>query len=244
MSAKKYETQLLKKLHAALPAYVSVTLLADRGFSDISLFEFIETESGWDYIIRTKGNINVTQNGVTKQASEWIETMNKPVLSENVFFTNSKFAIPSFVIFRDKNMKDSWILVSNKRIAARAMIKYYGKRWGIEPSFRDKKNAKYGLGMSETHISIPERRDRLLFVASFVIFVMTVLGEVSEKLGFDRLLRANTSKYRTHSLFRQGLMLWDLLISRSEDFLKKTIDEFNLLLFDRSKSIQLFESIA
>ncbi len=27
---------------------------------------------------------------------------------------------------------------------------------------------------------------------------------MSERLGFDRLLRANTSKRRTHSLFRQG----------------------------------------
>jgi hypothetical protein len=34
---------------------------------------------------------------------------------------------------------------------------------------------------------------------------------VGESLGMDRLLKSNTSKTRTHSLFRQGCMLYDLI---------------------------------
>jgi hypothetical protein len=30
------------------------------------------------------------------------------------------------------------------------------------------------------------------------------LGAAAEKIGFDRLLKVNTAKKRTHSLFRQG----------------------------------------
>ncbi|MGH7041857.1 MAG: hypothetical protein ACREFY_06970 [Acetobacteraceae bacterium] len=37
----------------------------------------------------------------------------------------------------------------------------------------------------------------------------TLLGAVSETLGMDRLLKSNTSKTRTHSLFRHGCMLYD-----------------------------------
>jgi hypothetical protein len=35
-------------------------------------------------------------------------------------------------------------------------------------------------------------------------FLLTIVGVESERLGCDRYLRANTSKRRTHSLFRQG----------------------------------------
>jgi hypothetical protein len=34
--------------------------------------------------------------------------------------------------------------------------------------------------------------------------LLTLVGIVSEKQKCDRLLKANTSKVRTHSLFRQG----------------------------------------
>ncbi|WP_244077759.1 hypothetical protein, partial [Aeromonas caviae] len=35
----------------------------------------------------------------------------------------------------------------------------YGQRWGIETSFRDIKDYKFGMGMGDVHISNPVRRD-------------------------------------------------------------------------------------
>jgi hypothetical protein len=37
------------------------------------------------------------------------------------------------------------------------------------------------------------------------------LGAASEAVGYDRILKTNTSKRREHSLFRQGCMVYDLL---------------------------------
>jgi len=54
------------------------------------------------------------------------------------------------------------------------------------------------------------RRDRLLLISAFATALLTLLGTVGESLGMDRLLKSNTSKTRTHSLFRQGCMLYDL----------------------------------
>jgi hypothetical protein len=34
--------------------------------------------------------------------------------------------------------------------------------------------------------------------------LLTLLGAAGESLGMDRMLKANTAKKRTHSLFRQG----------------------------------------
>jgi hypothetical protein len=46
--------------------------------------------------------------------------------------------------------------------------------------------------------------------------LLTLLGSVGESLGMDRLLKANTSKTRTHSLFRQGCMLYELIPNMPE----------------------------
>src|ERR687897_3036410 len=54
-----YEDVCLRRLAKVLPDDVKVTLLADRGFADTKLFDFL-AELGFDYVIRLKGNIKVT----------------------------------------------------------------------------------------------------------------------------------------------------------------------------------------
>ncbi|OYV62454.1 MAG: hypothetical protein B7X01_01450 [Acidiphilium sp. 21-62-4] len=50
---------------------------------------------------------------------------------------------------------------------------------------------------------------------------------VGESLGIERLLKSNTSKTRTHSLFRQGCMLYDLIPNMPEHRLTPLIKAFN-----------------
>jgi hypothetical protein len=70
-------------------------------------------------------------------------------------------------------------------------------RWGIEPSFRDTKDLRFGMGMAELRIAEPERRDRLLLISAFAMALLTMLGAAGESLGMDRMLKSNTSKTRT-----------------------------------------------
>ena len=48
---------------------------------------------------------------------------------------------------------------------------------------------------------------RLLVLSALSIALLTMLGAAGESLGYDRWLKANTVKRRTHSLFRQGRMM-------------------------------------
>jgi hypothetical protein len=70
------------------------------------------------------------------------------------------------------------------------------------------------------------RRDRLLLVSAFAMALLTMLGAVGESLGMDRLLKSNTSKTRTHSLFRQGCMLYELIPNMPEHRLAPLIAAF------------------
>lgn len=82
------------------------------------------------------------------------------------------------------------------------------------------------MGLSATRISEPTRRDRLLLVSAFATALLTLLGAVGESLGMDRLLKSNTSTKRTHSLFRQGCMLYDLIPNMPEHRLAPLIEKF------------------
>jgi len=66
------------------------------------------------------------------------------------------------------------------------------------------------MGMGSIRVSTPQRRDRLWLLSALAIALLTLLGAAGEALGLDRMLKSNTSKKRTHSLFRQGCMLYEL----------------------------------
>ena len=53
-------------------------------------------------------------------------------------------------------------------VGTRTLIRYYGKRWGIETSFRDIKDMRFGMGLSARRVSSPQRRDRMLLLSALV----------------------------------------------------------------------------
>ena len=135
--------------------------------------------------------------------------------------------VGAVVCVHAKDMKEPWCLATSERDATAAtLINYYAKRWTIEPQFRDTKDLRFGMGLSSTRIGEPMRRDRLLLVSAFATALLTLLGAVGESLGMDRLLKSNTSKTRTHSLFRQGCMLYELIPNMPEHRLVPLLAKF------------------
>src|SRR5689334_25423238 len=82
------------------------------------------------------------------------------------------------------------------------------------------------MGLSATRVGEPMRRDRLLLVSAFATALLTLLGAAGESLGMDRLLKSNTSETRTHSLFRQGCMLYELIPNMPEHRLLPLLEKF------------------
>jgi hypothetical protein len=82
------------------------------------------------------------------------------------------------------------------------------------------------MGMGSVHVSTPARRDRLWLLNALAIALLTRLGATGEALGYDRLLKSNTTKRRTHSLFRQGCMLYDLIPTMPHQRLLPLIERF------------------
>jgi len=222
-----FEYACLRRLAELVPSGCRVTLLADRGFGDQKLFAFLAA-LGVGYVIRFRGNIHVTDaDGTTKPAAEWVGKGGRARKLTDARVTAKGQQVGAVVCVQAKDMKEPWCLATSERDATAAtLINNYAKRWTIEPQFRDTKDLRFGMGLSSTRIGEPTRRDRLLLVSAFATALLTLLGAVGESLGMDRLLKSNTSTRRTHSLFRQGCMLYELIPNMPEHRLRPLMEKF------------------
>ncbi len=222
-----FEDACLRRLAELVPAGCRVTVLADRGFGDQKLFAFL-AELGFGYVIRFRGNIHVTDvDGTTKPAAEWVGKHGRARKLADARVTAKGQQVGAVVCVHAKDMKEPWCLATSERDAqAATLVSLYAKRWTIEPQFRDTKDLRFGMGLSSTRIGEPARRDRLLLVSAFATALLTLLGAAGESLGMDRLLKSNTSSRRTHSLFRQGCMLYELIPNMPQHRLTPLMEKF------------------
>ena len=226
-----FEDLCLSRLKALLPEGVAVTILADRGFGDVKLFAFLDG-LGFRYVIRFRGNIHVTAaDGQTQLAADWVGKGGRARKLPDAEISAARQKVGAVVCVKAAGMKEPWHLAaSDGALSAPQIIELYSRRWTIEPSFRDSKDLRFGMGMSALRIDDPQRRDRLLLLNAFAIMLLTILGAACESLGMDRQLRTSTAKRRVHSLFRQGCLLYDLIPNMPEPRLRPLVERYQELL--------------
>jgi hypothetical protein len=240
-----YEYQVLVRFAAALPDGVEVCVVADRGFCDHKLYRVLHDELTFDFVIRMRANIMVTAaNGERRKAADWVDPGGRARVLHGATVTGLNYPIGTVVCVQAKGMKEPWCLVTPATDKpARELIQLYAKRWSIECQFRDSKDIRFGMGMSEIHVSTPDRRDRLWLINAFAVALLTLLGAAGEALGFDRMLKSNTTKRRTHSLLRQGIMLFQLIPTMPEHRLLPLVEKFAEFLKAQSLFAEMFGAI-
>jgi Transposase DDE domain len=100
-----HEDQGLVRLAEVLPAGVTATILADRGFGDHKLFAFLP-ELGFGYVIRFRGNIPVTDaNGETRPAAAWVGQAGRARKLPQARVTAAKHPVAAVVCVQATGMK-------------------------------------------------------------------------------------------------------------------------------------------
>jgi hypothetical protein len=209
----RYENELLLRLRDVVEPGVRVVVIGDRGFEDHALFGWLEEELNFDFIIRVRAAVIVTNDqGERRPAGEWVGKGGRMRRLTNARVTTKEKSVGQVVVVQDKGMEDIWCLVaSDARFTGSWVKQRYGKRFSCEETFRDIKDLRFGMGMKWNRVRKPERRDRLMLLAVLAQALLTLLGQAGELVGLDRLLKTNTSKKRTMSLLRQGLRWYQLL---------------------------------
>ena len=171
----EFEDLCLARLKEALPEGVRVTILADRGFADVRLMEFL---------LRTRLRLRdpVSRRHVRERHrrrnsqgdAQWVGASGRARKLTGAKLTREGFEVGACVHVHAKGMKEAWHLAaSDGAKSAKAIVGLYAKRWTIEPSFRDTKDLRFGMGMAELRIADPMRRDRLLFLNALAILLLT-----------------------------------------------------------------------
>lgn len=200
-----YEKTAVQMLREALPKGVHVTLMADRGFGDTKLFDHLKDIPGFDFIVRFRKDYTVIADDYRGKARAAVYRNGRIRVFENARLTGQKRGPYNIVLYKARKMKDSWCLATSLDTTdGRDVVAKYSRRFECEESFRDLKDWRYGMALKHTKIGSRMRREKLLFAFALAAYLLTLVGLASEELKIDRLLKANTTKHRTHSLFRQG----------------------------------------
>ena len=160
-----------------------------------------------------------------------IQKKRKNITIKNAKITQNDFEIKQIIVCQKKDMKEPWILACSREDFNASQILYlYSKRWGIETSFRDIKDYKFGMGMKHMHTKSVNRRDKLFLISAFAIALLTLLGRAGDAAGLERKLKANTSKTRTYSFWRQGCLYFNLIGSFNDSEYQDLMDNFYKLI--------------
>ena len=237
-----YEHRVLVRLAELLPAATKVCLVADRGFGDQKLYKMLTEDLCFDYVIRFRGNIAVTAaTGETRTAAAWVQAGGRARVLRGAEVTADRYRVGTVVCVQDPDMKQAWCLAASSTDAtAKQLTGLYGRRWGIECTLRDSKDLRFGMGLGTIRVKSPERRDRLWLINAFAVVLLTLLGAAGEALGYDRMLKTNTAKRRVHSLFRQGCMLYDLIPTMREQWLRPLMQRFSQMLHEQPLFTDVF----
>ena len=155
---------------------------------------------GFRYVIRFRGNIHVSAaDGETRPAADWVGKGGRARKLRDAGSPRPPQGRRGGLRACHGHEGALDLAASDGSPAAPELIKLYAKRWTIEPSFRDSKDLRFGMGMSA-----PDRRSatprppsagqRLRHPAA------DPAGRCGESLGMDRQLRTSTSKPRPFAL--------------------------------------------
>jgi hypothetical protein len=235
------EDAVVLRLREVIPAEVKVTLVADRGFADQKLYALLG-QVGFEYVVRFRQCITVTSDkGERRTAADWVPKAGHLRKLPQALVTADCTQVGAVVCVKKKGMKEPWCLATSLHLASAAeVVALYSRRFTIEESFRDIKDLRFGMGLSQVRIAEPERRDRLLLLSALACALLTLLGAAGESLGMERQLKANTDKRRTYSLFRQGCMYYQALPNMPEHRLRPLIERFAQLLSQQPVFRQAF----
>ena len=120
----EYEYQALVRLADALPADIKVCVVADRGFGDQKLYRVLTEELKFDYVIRFRGNIEVTAaDGESRTAAAWVGRGGRARVLPGASVTAEQYHVGTVLCVQDKDMKQAWCLAASDAAASAKTLK-------------------------------------------------------------------------------------------------------------------------
>ena len=139
---------LLNEARKLLPLGANVVFLADRGFADTELMEYLSETLHWHWRIRIKSSFSVYRRG-KKQAKMGRIGLRRgqALFLQKVHITKKKFGPVYLALAKPYGVKEDWFIVSDQPTSTKT-FEEYGLRFDIEENFLDDKSNGFQLESS------------------------------------------------------------------------------------------------
>lgn len=202
-SQNAFEGAFFLLLKTILPPGVQAVVLADRGFHRVELLRRLQ-ELSLEYIIRQPGKLWVRGAGYEGLLEDLPLERGRLKDLGACRLRRSRSVAGRLVVLWGRRQREPWHLSTNCAEPAAWVAGAYGKRFTLEETFRDKKSTRFGWSLGELRVQKMDRLERLLLVVAVTYWLLSLLGAEAERAGWDKRVRANTVKVRTHSWFTLG----------------------------------------
>ena len=200
--------QLVEQLHQVVPHTITLILLGDGEFDGANLLKTLNSYH-WLFSCRTSKNRLLIENEeqfsfchIDPGCEEYFRIPDVSLKDHPDFQCDA-------ILWWQRTYKEPVYLFTNIDPAREALY-WYQKRFRIETMFSDKKSR--GFHLHKSHISDPERVDRLLMVAALAYIFIICFGVYAVRSGLAKVI------HRTDrcdlSLCQLGFRLLDYLIAR------------------------------
>jgi hypothetical protein len=130
-----------------------------------------------------------------------------------------------------KAQKEPWLLAVSPQLAglsAKAIVAIYSGRMQIEQSFRDTKNSRRGLGLSESQSQKPKRLATLLLIGALACYALWLVGLAVRSSGYR--IEFGSRKKAAKALSIISLARWWLMENAATILSRRQIHDAQKLL--------------
>jgi len=141
---------LLQRAKALLPKGVKIIFLADRGFADTQLMDYLSNVLHWNWRIRYKKSFHLYRQNKRKTKLSRLNVSAQyghANFYHNVYLTEEKFGPVHVAFARLSGKRETWLIVSDEP-TDQDTLKEYGLRYDIEEGFKDDKSGAFQLEAS------------------------------------------------------------------------------------------------
>ena len=185
---KEYKP-LLRKARWLLRHHPDVMLLADRGFANHDLMQWLSA-SRWHYCLRLPSDVVLhgTRRYPTAVASVY------PKLGEAVFYRNIGLWLDgchhcNLVVASPKGVKEPWAVITDEAPTLQTLWQY-ALRFRVEELFLDSKSGAFEL--EDSRLGAAAALERLYLVAAVALLYGTTQGMAVQIAGLRQQVDKNT----------------------------------------------------
>jgi hypothetical protein len=213
---------LLDRAKSLLPLHKRVVFLADRGFIDTQLMDFLSYKLAWHWRIRYKVSIHAYRAGQRKNKPfcrlKMTAQYGHARFYHSVYLTEEHYGKVHLAFARHSGKKETWLIASDEP-TNRETFREYGLRFDIEEGFKDDKSGAFELELSKF-------RDAQALTRLYTVIAVATLFLVSQ--GVDVVKRGIRREIDPHwkrglSYLKIGLRYVASASVRGYQFIKKIV---------------------